>query len=87
MKRLLFLFGLLAGFLFAEMLRREELEELAELKLKQEKIRQHNQKSIDRYEEFYKTLPIEEQIDVAMRQAEWRFNLDDEDDDDPITEA
>jgi len=72
--------------LYGEVSRLREAErELAQLKAHQEKIRQHNEKRIAAHEEFYATLPIEEQIDVAMRRAEWRY--DNPPDDFPLNDA
>jgi hypothetical protein len=77
MKRLLFLFGVLTGILIMEVFRRQQLEDLAELKFQKEKIRKHNEERLQDFEAFYKTLPIEEQIDIAVREAEWKLDHDD----------
>jgi hypothetical protein len=70
-KRLIFIVGVLIGFLFGEVLRRKRMERLAWFEAAQAEIAAFNKQAEAELRAHYASLSTEEKINLAMRRAEW----------------
>jgi hypothetical protein len=69
-KRIFFILGVFAGFLFAEILRRKRMERLAWFEAAQAESDAAYKEFNAEMRDYYASMPTDQKIDIAMRRAQ-----------------
>ena len=89
-KRLFFLLGVIAGFLFAEIFRRKRMERLAALERNEALQKEINAEANVSWQKELERMPFEKRMDYELFEAslkasnykpDWAFEEEDDDDD------
>ena len=73
-KRLLFILGVIAGFLVSEIFRREKMERLQELEAKRAREKARFAQYDREWQEELKKMPFQERLDYELWEAGMRLN-------------